>query len=83
MKTVNNAAFAGHSVFTQLGAFKDCHCERSEAIPEVWRLLRHFTPRNDNPTLREAEELQLFSKRWGVSHPSGEDNVREQPTSRT
>ena len=30
---------------------KNCHCERSEAIQEngdVFRLLRRFTPRNDN-----------------------------------
>jgi hypothetical protein len=28
-------------------SFAGCHCERSEAIPWLWRLLRRFTPRND------------------------------------
>jgi len=35
------------AVTLQLQAAKECPCERSEAIPRLWGLLRRFTPRND------------------------------------
>jgi hypothetical protein len=40
-----------------LRVVKNCHRERSEAISELWGLLRRFTPRNDKMNHGRLESL--------------------------
>jgi hypothetical protein len=57
---------ADFQVTFQLGAAKECHSQRSEAISLLWGLFRRFTPRNDKstPCVTEESHFQRFFVVW-------------------